>query len=314
MRLTLPIALAAGAALLSGCVMQQTYDQKVQEAEQLHTANRTLNRQLEDTRADNSRLTTELQTLSKRMRDSQAHWEDELNALQKSLEDKDNQLDKLYRESDRLTADKQQLGQKLEREKVARAARIANIKNTYDQLVGTLEDELKQERAAREAAAARVRQARTTLEKSLAAEIGRKEIGLAEENGRLTINLSAKLLFDLGQADVNPAGQGVLKKVGAALKGLEDRRIRVEGYTDSLPITGPLKEKYPSNWELSAARAASVVRYLQTASGIPGERLAIAGYAQFQPVASNDTPEGRALNRRIQITLIPLLPQAPAKP
>jgi chemotaxis protein MotB len=123
---------------------------------------------------------------------------------------------------------------------------------------------------------------------------------------RLTIRVGGEALFGPGGVALRPEGRNTLEKIATALQGLADYVIRVEGHTDSTPIGGPARERWSSNWELSAARAASVVRYLQEKE-LPPEHLAIGGYAFYRPVATNDTPAGRALNRRIEITLLPMV-------
>ena len=98
-------------------------------------------------------------------------------------------------------------------------------------------------------------------------------------------------------------GKDVLKKVGEALKTYENKIIRVVGHTDNVPVAKSLQSTFPTNWELSVARATNVVRYLQEV-GVPPERMVPSGRAEFDPVASNDTPEGRQKNRRIEILLL----------
>jgi chemotaxis protein MotB len=119
----------------------------------------------------------------------------------------------------------------------------------------------------------------------------------------LTVDVAEQLLFDSGRADLKVTGKAVLRKVGEALQGLDDKVIRVVGHTDNVPITKPLQKTYPSNWELSVARATTVVRYLQEV-GIPPERMVASGRGEYQPIAENDNPDGRRKNRRTEITLI----------
>ena len=117
-----------------------------------------------------------------------------------------------------------------------------------------------------------------------------------------------RIVFDTGSAEVNAEGLQVLNTVGELLKkSLEGREIRVEGHTDSRTIGPELAEKYPTNWELSVARAVNVVRYLQEKVKIPPSKLYAVGYGPYRPIADNDTEEGRALNRRIEIVLTPEL-------
>jgi len=117
------------------------------------------------------------------------------------------------------------------------------------------------------------------------------------------LKMKDKILFASGSATIGADGREALKKVAEALRGLKGKAIRVEGHTDNVP-TGA-GGAFASNWELSAARALAVVRFLQEA-GIDPTRLSGAGFGEFQPIQSNETPEGRSLNRRIDITLVPL--------
>jgi chemotaxis protein MotB len=119
----------------------------------------------------------------------------------------------------------------------------------------------------------------------------------------LSVDLAEQIFFDSGRAALKSGGKEVLKKVGDALKGYEDKIIRVVGHTDNVPMAKSLQKMYPSNWELSVARATNVVRYLQQV-GVPPERMVPSGRAEYDPVAPNDTPEGRQKNRRIEIMLI----------
>ena len=114
-----------------------------------------------------------------------------------------------------------------------------------------------------------------------------------------------RVLFDSGQAQVKPAGLKVLKQVSDILKKVTDKQIRIEGHTDNVPIGVKLKEKFPTNWELSTARATSVVRYLIEEGGVDRMTLAAGGYADTRAVEPNDTEGGRTANRRIEIVLYP---------
>jgi chemotaxis protein MotB len=144
-----------------------------------------------------------------------------------------------------------------------------------------------------------------SLVKDLKGEIEKGEIKVTQIRDRLTVNLVEKILFDSGKAEVKTQGKEVLKKVGNILKDVKDKDIRIEGYTDNVPIGGALRQKFPTNWELSTQRATNVLRFLQDEAGVDGARLAAVGYGEFRPLAGNDTPEGKAQNRRIEIVLVP---------
>jgi len=115
----------------------------------------------------------------------------------------------------------------------------------------------------------------------------------------LLITLDDHLLFEIGKADINPSGISVLAQVGAVLQKV-DQPLRVEGHTDNLPIS---TRQYPSNWELSTARAVNVVKHFSVHGAIDPQRLSAVGYGESKPRAVNDTSEHRALNRRVEIVL-----------
>ncbi|NLA57317.1 MAG: OmpA family protein [Firmicutes bacterium] len=122
-----------------------------------------------------------------------------------------------------------------------------------------------------------------------------------EERG-LVVRFAERAFFDLGKADLRPDTLPVLEKVAEVLRPLPNH-VRVEGHTDNLPINTP---RFPSNWELSTARATSVIRYLIEEQGLDPERLSAAGYGEYRPVDTNDTPEGRARNRRVDLVILRL--------
>jgi chemotaxis protein MotB len=134
-------------------------------------------------------------------------------------------------------------------------------------------------------------------------EVQKGQLQVRRYKDMLTVDVAEQLFFDSGRAALKDTGKEVLKKVADAIKAYEDKAIRVVGHTDNVPITKGLQKVFPSNWELSAARATTVVRFLQDA-GIAPERLLATGRAEYAPVAPNDSPEGRQKNRRIEITLI----------
>jgi len=138
-------------------------------------------------------------------------------------------------------------------------------------------------------------------------EIARGEIDLEETGGKLRVGLVDKILFDPGEAEISKRGEEVLSRVAEALVAIPDKQIQVSGHTDRMPINSKLVERYPTNWELSAARAVGVVRFLAEKAKVPAERLVASGYGEFHPVASNRNPAGRAKNRRIEILLTPML-------
>jgi chemotaxis protein MotB len=135
-------------------------------------------------------------------------------------------------------------------------------------------------------------------------EIAKGQITITELKGKLTMDVVDKILFDSGESTVKEEGLAVLKRVVDILKNVKDKNIRVEGHADNVKIIGKLAKKYPTNWDLSYARAINVTKYLQQ-EGIDPKVLSATAFGEYQPVADNSTPEGRAKNRRIAIILLP---------
>ncbi|MFU2210608.1 OmpA family protein [Solidesulfovibrio sp. C21] len=140
----------------------------------------------------------------------------------------------------------------------------------------------------------------------LRGEVDSRDIRVRQFREKLEINFVDKILFASGSAEITPRGREILRKVGSVLAKVKDKSIYVVGHTDSNPIHSAL---YPSNWELSTARSASVIRFLSESGGVTSERFTAMGRAFYQPVASNATPEGRQENRRVDIIVadVPLL-------
>ncbi len=138
---------------------------------------------------------------------------------------------------------------------------------------------------------------------ALAPLIRQGKVRVTQTSRGVTIDINASVLFALGDAKLTPQSSEALAAVASVLAG-DNHDIQVEGFTDNLPIKSA---QFPSNWELSAMRAGSVVRLFMD-SGIAESRLTAIGQAAKQPVGSNDTPEGRARNRRVNITILALLP------
>lgn len=167
------------------------------------------------------------------------------------------------------------------------------------QQVGTLE----QQKAALLAATQQRQQQYDALVQGLSKEVEKGQLQVRQYQNMLAVDLAEQIFFDSGRATLKAGGKDVLKKVGEALKGYENKVIRVVGHTDNVPLAKSLQGTFPTNWELSVARATNVVRYLQEV-GIPPQRMVPSGRAEYDPVAPNDTPEGRQKNRRIEIMLI----------
>ncbi len=156
---------------------------------------------------------------------------------------------------------------------------------------------------------AEITQLRSTydeLVKDMQGEIAQGQVQITRLADRLNVTMVDRILFPSGEATITPAGLRVLRRVGNVLKTTQGKIIRVEGHTDNVVISSRLKGTFPTNWELSTARASNVVRFLQDSVGMDPQRLQAVGLSEYHPVASNATVSGRSQNRRIEIALLPM--------
>ncbi len=137
-------------------------------------------------------------------------------------------------------------------------------------------------------------------------ESGRLRVRIVRN--RMVVELPEGILFDSGRAELKESGQATLREVGQILRDVGEREFQIAGHTDDVPLGR--RSRFADNWELSAGRAVNVARFL-TEEGVPANRISAAGYADTQPVSSNETAEGRAQNRRIEIVLVPSLDELP---
>jgi chemotaxis protein MotB len=149
-----------------------------------------------------------------------------------------------------------------------------------------------------------ITEAQSQLEKDMRTALESKDVTISELKGQLTVNILDQVLFDSGEAELKPEGQQVLRKIAAVLQQAPGRQIHVVGHTDNVPIRGG-RGRFASNWELSSGRALAAVRFLQEQCGIDPRRLGALGHGEFRPIAANETAEGRARNRRIEVVVLP---------
>ena len=228
-----------------------------------------LNRELGNVRG-------QITDLEQKLTSGNASAQEEVARLQKQASDLEADAARIAREREQLRQEQSQLAATLERERLAKEEEIARLTRTQE-----------------------------ALSKSLQDEISKGNITIQQVRDRLTINMVDRVLFDSGQAQVKQAGMKVLKQVGDVLNQISDKQIRIEGHTDNVPISSKLQDRFKTNWELSTARATTVVRYLIDQGGVDRQYLSAVGYADTHPLASNDSEEGRSSNRRIEIVLYP---------
>ncbi len=237
-------------------------------------------------------------------------WEDEV-AKRAVLQEK---IKTMQAQLDTLVADVNSLREKIRSDEGNLATKEGELRAARDRLLElqALLDELSKSKKKLEAAKAELEKKSGEYEQlasALRGEIDAGRVELMELRGRTTVKMKDKILFASGSATIGAEGKGALRKVADALRGMKAKVIRVEGHTDDVP-TNP-SGAFPTNWELSSARSLAVVHFLVD-GGVDPTRVSGAGYAEFQPVAPNDTAEGRSQNRRIEIVLVPLEGTVPA--
>jgi len=259
----------------SGClVAESTYLKKVEEAD-------SLSNELSELRALHKKLALENSSLKsnlKRLTEDAKVLTDDKKQLEGLLKAKSDVLSKNISEMRQLVADLKiengKLNDDIAEIQKAKEEKVKEVSSTYEQLIANMKN-----------------------------EIAKGQVTISELKGNLTVNMEAAILFDSGRADVKPEGVDILGKMVETLKNVKDKAIRIEGHTDNVQISGALTRTFPTNWELSAARAINVTKFLQE-KGIDPVNLSAAAFAEHKPVADNAAKEGRAKNRRIEITLV----------
>lgn len=226
------------------------------------------------------------------------HDQAEIASLQQQVADLQKKYDSSTALVGQLKQRLAQLGQNVDQLSTEKGQLTAGLQDAEARL-----EELRKQKAAAEARAATFR----GLVEKLRSMIDAGQLQVTIRNGRMLIVLPNDVLFDSGRTDLKPAGKAAVGQVATVLAGMGDRRFLVAGHTDNVPIKSG---RFPSNWELSTARAVEVTKLL-VAGGMKPEVLGAAGYAEFDPVAANDTPENKARNRRIEIVLEPNLSDLP---
>ena len=139
------------------------------------------------------------------------------------------------------------------------------------------------------------------LEAEMRAGLESKDVTISKLQGKLTVNILDRVMFDSGEAILKPDGESVMRKIGAILAQHPELKIHVIGHTDNVPI----RSRFASNWELSTTRALAAVHFLTEKAAVDPHRVGAVGYGEYRPIADNATAEGRARNRRIAITILP---------
>jgi chemotaxis protein MotB len=299
----------------------------------------TINKLLEDETALQARLVSEkksqqeLQTTINKLQEEEIVLQARLMTEEKSQQELQSTIDKLQEEEAALKA-RLVSGEKAQQEQTALLEKILTEKkvmeaemqqevNKYTLTTAELEAELENRRLAQKSLNDKIstvsgersklltqleqeqesKNQIANLKSRLEQELDESRVEISHLKNQMTvIKLTSEILFDSGSAEIKPAGQKVLSIIADSLNAYPGRAISVEGHTDNVPVLN--KDRYESNWELSAARALAAVKFFQQSNQVDPTRLRVVGHGEYHPVSSNETAEGRKLNRRIEIRLL----------
>ena len=285
--------------VLPGCVSSSKY-------EALEQQHQTLQQEHQDTVAMLAKIKEEKSALQSELSETAA--EAEMLRAQKS--EISSERDRIAQERDALEEANSDMEDKQEIETLHRLwleERITELRAERDELdeqSRQLLVQLERMHRSRSMAARQLDEVLDNLAQNLEDELGSGAIQIERVDNSVKIKMSENVLFASGSNRINSDGERVLKRIAATLEKLEDVICVVEGHTDSIPIGRGLRSRWVDNWELGAARASNVVRFLEEKEGIPSDRLAAMSYGENRPIASNENARGREQNRRIEISIV----------
>ena len=283
--------LTLGLVALGSCVNKKEYLVKVEEGEKLSGELASLRSEYDTVEGQKAALDKQVVTLKEDNLKLEEILQARSDTLSKNIVDLRAHVGDLKKENSLLKGENEDLsknGKALEEKNVALQSETQALerqrKKEMEEMRGTYEN----------------------LLENMKGEIEKGEITITQLRGKLKVNMLDEILFDSGKTTIKPQGLEVLERVGSILLNVKDKAISIEGHTDDVPIGAELSKRYATNWELSAVRATTVARYLQEKIGIDSGLLSAIGYGEYQPVASNESEEGQAKNRRIEIVLVPI--------
>ena len=263
------LIMAAGIFLFSSCVAKRYLTQSQNEVAAL--------------RADSTQMANKNSSL-----------QTNINSLKDQIASLENNINDLNGKISALTNQNSQLGQQTA-EQQNKLTQSQKDLQSQKQKLEQLQSLLNQQKAASDELKNKMAEALKGFNSN--------ELSVYQKDGKVYVSLSENLLFPSGSAVVNPKGVDALSKLAAVLNLNSDVAVNIEGHTDSIPIRG----RYQDNWDLSTARANSIVRILVNNYKVDPTRVVSSGHSFYEPVSSNATPEGRAKNRRTEIILSPKL-------
>lgn len=278
------LALFLAGAIVAGFIFHGKYENTGEKLEAGNEKLSSLNDKIDQLTAENSKLS------------------DQIN---KNVE-LDKKIDTLNKELETAVGRNTKLEDKLRLEKEMEASLKKEALSLKD-MIPKLQGQLQGEKSLAESRIKELKSASNSLIAELEKQLENKEMTIKGFKKKLTITFVDRLLFDLGKASITTEGGSILGKVGNILKNVHGMQIWIVGHTDNVPIKKEYQYKFPSNWELSAARAAAVANYFQKSNSIDPETLTVIGRSFYEPVDTNNTKEGRARNRRVEVIIAPEL-------
>jgi len=291
------VAIALLPLTLASCVRMEVYDEALYNLQAARAEAARNGAQAAALGAEVTRLNGELARLGQDLRARDARLAD----LRVAHANDAKKIDDLVALNGELSQRLRSVGQSVETLAGERGTLSKALAETRARL-----EELRRQQAAAEARAAQFRELAARFQKMVDAG----QLKVIMRGGRMVLELSNDILFDSGKTDLKDVGKRTIAEVAGVLHGMPQHRFQVAGHTDNVKIQ---TSRYPSNWELSTARAVEVVKLLAE-SGMDPRNLSAAGYGEYAPVDSNDSAEGRAKNRRIEITLVPNLDELGIEP
>ena len=301
-----------------------------QELERITAANAELQQELEQTTSTSIELKQELEhtiTASTELKQELNRRITASTELQQQLQKQVSEQESLNRHIATATGTSDQLAAKLEQEQERRRQlqqQIDEVSNDIElkekalgdanenfaelnrQLERTLQEQIKLKATVEELNRRRADDAEhfAKLKDTLEKELNESRVVISQLKNRMTvITLTNEVLFNSGSAEIKPAGKKVLSVIAESLNAYPERAISIEGHTDNIPMGK--NSIYESNWDLSTGRALAALNFFQQKNQVSPDRLQLVGYGENHPVSSNETAEGRALNRRIEIKILP---------
>jgi len=318
--------------LATGCVVtKQSYNQILSELTAAIQHSEALEKDLLDTRTANDKTIAEqknrITSLDREIRDLNVKYEEDSAANAARQAELSRSIDVLRDQSSEETQNLLQqivdLQEKYDADMAAKTQTVSDLQSSHRIEVEALNNRLDHElqsnklvverllkeietlealKAEQEEALKQLETQTDQLEQELKDEIEKGEIRLKRYKTKTIINIDNSILFDSGRATLKKPVKTSLAKIADALINFPENNLQVEGHTDDVPIK---TAKYPSNWELSSARALAVLRFFSDNTEIDPRKLSAVGYGEYQPLVPNDTPENRKLNRRVDIVILP---------